>query len=240
MITILKHIEIEGPGRLGEFFKTTKRKIKIVELENGEILPSIDECDAIVSLGGSMNVYETDKYPFLSIEEDFLKEALKNEVPILGICLGSQLLAKVCGAEVKKAEQEELGWYRIDLTKEGIRDSLFKGLNKSFEVFQWHEDTFDIPEGGVLLATSDTCRNQAMRIGRCAWGCQFHIEMTIDLLETWLNYYAVDVDKKKILLEFFSNKEEYQRQANSIFLNFSRVIFERKVHKRYTLAKCLM
>lgn len=228
MILIIKHIEIEGPGTLGEFFNNqTSWKIKIVELENGEILPSLGECEAVISLGGLMNVYETNKYPFLEIEEDFLREALDKEIPVLGICLGAQLLAKVAGAEIKKAEQEEIGWYKVNLTEEGIRDTLFYNLGKSLEVFQWHENTFEIPQGGILLATSDTCRNQAVRIGRCAWALQFHLEMTPEMLETWLNYYPVDLDKYKLLVECFKKREIYQRQANLIYFNFAQIIANR-------------
>jgi len=224
MILFIKHIEIEGPGTLGEFFRESGWKTKIVELDRSEALPPVDECEAIISLGGPMNVYETDKYPFLAAEENFLKEALRKESPILGICLGAQLLAKAAGAEIKKAGQEEIGWHEVGLTKEGTKDSLFKGLNKNLEIFQWHEDTFDIPRNGVLLATSNICDNQAVRISRHAWGLQFHLEITPEMLEVWLNYYPKDLDKDKFLLECFKRKETYQRQAGRIYLNFARII----------------
>jgi len=225
MILFIKHIDIEGPGTLGEFFNNqTSWQTKIVELENGEMLPPLGECNSIISLGGPMNVYETDKYPFLSIEEEFLKEALDKEVPVLGICLGAQLLAKAAGAAVRRADQEEIGWYNVSLTEDGIRDTLFDNLGRTPEVFQWHRDTFDIPQRGVLLATSDICRNQAVRIGRSAWALQFHLEMTPEMLEMWFDYYPVDLDKNKLLVECFKKKDSYQRQADLIYFNFARVI----------------
>ncbi len=224
MILFIKHIEIEGPGTLGEFFKETSWKTKIVELDKAGTLPSVDECEAIISLGGPMNVYQADKYSFLTTEENFLREALGKEIPILGICLGAQLLAKAAGAEVKKAKHEEIGWHKVDLTKEGINDPLFNGLNRSLEVFQWHEDTFDIPKRGALLATSSICRNQAVRIDKYAWGLQFHLEITPEMLEAWLNYYPKDLDRDKLLLDCFKKKDAYQREARLVYLNFARII----------------
>ena len=103
MILFIKHIDIEGPGTLGEFFEQTAWTVKTVNLHKGEELPPLDLCEAIVSLGGPMNVYETDIYPFLEVEEDFLKNALKKNIPILGICLGGQLLAKILRGKVEKS-----------------------------------------------------------------------------------------------------------------------------------------
>ena len=120
MVVFIKHIDIEGPGTLGEFFNNqTSWQTKIVELENGEMLPSLDECKAIISLGGPMNVYEEDKYPFLKDEDEFLRKGIKKEIPILGICLGAQLLAKACGVKIEKAKQAVVadGWKRALIKK---------------------------------------------------------------------------------------------------------------------------
>lgn len=224
MVLIIKHISIEGPGTLEDFFRETSRDINIVELGKGEILPVLDGYEAVVSLGGPMNVYETEKYPFLLAEEDFLKEALAKGIPVLGVCLGAQLLAKANGAGVRKAKQEEIGWYAVELTEEGKRDSIFQGVENHLEVFQWHQDSFDIPRRGTLLATSPTCKNQAMRIGEYAWGLQFHLEITPEMLESWLDYYSSALDKKKLLLDCFKKKDTYQRQAKLVYLNFTRII----------------
>lgn len=224
MILIIKHIEVEGPGTIEKFFKDNLLESRIVELSKGETLPTVDKCEAIICLGGPMSVYETDKYQFLTAEEHFLKQALDKKIPILGICLGAQLLAKVCGAEIRKAEQEEIGWYTISLTGEGKNDPLFKGLEEKLNVFQWHEDTFDIPKGATLIAKGTTCKNQAIRIGEYAWGFQFHPEITEEMLKKWIDYYLVNLDRDKLLNEYFKLKDAYNYQAKIIYSNFMNVV----------------
>jgi GMP synthase-like glutamine amidotransferase len=181
MIVIIKHISIEGPGIISEFFKNIPWEIKTFELDRENRLPE-DLCgiNAIISLGGPMSVYEEEKYPFLKVEDKFLRKAIKEEIPILGICLGAQLLAKACGAKVKKAKHEEVSWYKVSLIEDGKKDLLFKGLSNELDVFEWHKDTFEIPNNGTLLASSHHCRNQAFRFGMNAYGFQFHIEVTPD------------------------------------------------------------
>ena len=229
MVVFIKHIDIEGPGTLGEFFNNqTSWQTKIVELENGEILPSLDDCEAIISLGGPMNVYEEDKYPFLQEEDKLLKKAIKEEIPILGICLGAQILAKACGAKVKKAPRKEIGWYKVNLTEAAKQDMLFKSLPSQLEVFQWHQDTFEIPKGAQLIAESNTCTNQAFRFGRNAYGLQFHIEVTPQMVELWINKYtkkeSQEFDPKDMLIESYKRKESFKRQADLIYFNFAKII----------------
>ena len=101
-----------------------------------------------------MNVYEEDKYPFLKKEDQFIKKVLKEEIPYLGICLGSQLLAKACGAKVVKSPVKEVGWFKIYLKNEAKQDPIFKGLNNAIDVYHWHEDMWELPEGATLLATA--------------------------------------------------------------------------------------
>jgi GMP synthase-like glutamine amidotransferase len=128
-VLILRHIEIEGPGSIGDFFKNTTWNLKTVDLSKEESLPgSFKNIKAIISLGGPMNVYEEDKYRFLKDETEFLQGAIQKEVPILGVCLGAQLLAKACGAKIAKAPASEIGWYKISLTEEGKSDHLFVAL----------------------------------------------------------------------------------------------------------------
>lgn len=127
MILFIKHADTEGPGTLEEAFKDTSHKTQIVNLNRHQSLPDLKQCAAIISLGGPMNVYQSDKYPFLKAEENFLKKAIAQNIPVLGVCLGAQLLAKVCGAEVNRAQGQEIGWYDLTLTKEARRDPLFSG-----------------------------------------------------------------------------------------------------------------
>lgn len=224
MIVIIKHIDIEGPGTFKEYLVSAGFAFRIVNLAKNEALPSLDECKAIVSLGGPMNVYETDKYPFLTKEESFLKEALAERKPILGICLGAQILAKITGAAVEKTTTKEIGWCDVELTQEASSDPLFEGLGQRFSVFQWHEDTFGIPIGGRLLAEGAKCRNQAFRFGDCAWGLQFHPEITKDMIVEWLDYYQNDLDRDKLLNDYSKIEDKYKQQAKTLYDNFCKVI----------------
>ena len=231
MILIIKHISIEGPGIIEEFFHQTTWPIKIINLEENDKLPEdFSGIEAVIILGGFMNVYEENKFPFLRDEDIFLKKAIKEEIPLLGICLGAQLLAKAGGAKVKKAPSEEIGWYKISLTEEGRKDALFKDLGREIDVFQWHEDTFEIPEGATLLATSDgACKNQAFRWGKSVYGLQFHIEVTPKMLESWVGYYLdkdkqIELDTRKMFIDKAYEKEkQFREQADKVLLNFSRI-----------------
>lgn len=229
MIAVIKHIGIEGPGTLGDYLVSAGFDLKMVDLANGDSLPRLDRCRAIVSLGGPMSVYDTDKYPFLLKEEDFLKKALAESKPVLGICLGGQILAKISGAAVTKARREEMGWYDLELTPEARYDPLFKNLGLKLLVFQWHEDTFAVPDHGVLLAVGSQCRNQAFRIGDSAWGLQFHLELTKDMIADWLDYYKSDLDRDELLSGYYKRESEYRRQAAAIYDNFFNLIAQRPV-----------
>jgi GMP synthase-like glutamine amidotransferase len=133
-----------------------------------------------------MNVYEEEAYPFLREEDRFIRKVRSEEIPFLGICLGAQLLAKACNAPVTKAGQKEVGWYDVHLTSAAHQDRLFGKVASPLTVFQWHEDTFDIPEGGTLLCVSEPVRNQAFRIGSCAYGLQFHLEASLVMIGAWM------------------------------------------------------
>lgn len=228
MIAIIKHIECEGPGTLGEFFEKAGIKTKIVELGKGEPLPKADRCDAVISLGGPMNVYEEDKYPFLKDEDKFVKEIIIKGIPFLGICLGGQILAKALNARIKKAPHKEIGWYFVSLNRKGYDDPLFKNLYNELSVFQWHEDTFEIPEKGVLLAESKICENQAFRYGKNAYGLQFHIEVTPLIIDKWINEYteegAAGIDIFKISRNTHREQKIFNKQAKLIYINFLRII----------------
>jgi len=228
-ILVLKHIEIEGPGSIGEFFKNTSWNLKIVDLSKGESLPgNFRNIRAIISLGGPMNAYEEDKYSFLKDETEFLQGALRSEIPILGICLGAQLLARACGAKIGKAPVKEIGWHKISLTEAGKSDPLFIALPNELEMFQWHEDTFGIPHGAAHLAESKSCPNQAFRFGKNAYGIQFHAEVNPEMIESWIIKYAQNgapvPDAKDMIIESYKRKQVFERHAAIICLNFARII----------------
>jgi GMP synthase-like glutamine amidotransferase len=227
MILILQHIEIEGPGYISKFFKEKHLQVKIIKPYRENIPQDVlKKTEALVILGGPMNVDEEKKYSFLKEEKKFIKKALKKNIPILGICLGGQLLARIGGAKVKKAPYEEIGWFKIKLTDEGKKDLLFKGCPKSLLVFQWHEDEFEIPKDGVLLAKSEDFF-QAFRLGKNAYGLQFHIEVTPKMIKFWINKYFGKKERKNkehIVFEAYDYQDKYLKQSEIILNNFYQII----------------
>jgi GMP synthase (glutamine-hydrolysing) len=223
-ILIIKQVEQEGPGLIEKIFAANGWGLKTVELSQGEKLPSdFDETGALIVLGGPMNVYEEKQYPFLKEEESLIRKALIEEVPVLGICLGAQLLAKTCGARVKKALQKEIGWYKVEKTGDGKKDILFNAGADRIQVFQWHGDTFEIPEGAVLLAEGKDCKNQAFRVGQNAYGLQFHIEVTEDMIRDWFQSGEGEGMVEKILRDTKKVRENYHAEAERILLNFMHI-----------------
>ena len=186
-VLVFQHIPHETLGSLESAFQEVGLAWKYLEMF-GPVPPGIDlsAVAGLVVLGGPMNVDEVDQYPFLAAEIGWIRRAVQAGLPYLGICLGSQLLAKALGARVYANGVKEIGWYRIELTPQAADDPLFTGCQPIQTVFQWHGDTFDLPAGAVHLAFSPLCRHQAFRFGQSAWGLQFHIEMTPELIDRWL------------------------------------------------------
>jgi GMP synthase (glutamine-hydrolysing) len=186
-VLVLQHVEHEGLGMLDRLLKGRGLTPEYVRLYLGEEVPrTVDGYSAIIVLGGPMGVYEEDIYTFLREEIVFIQQAMKEGVPTLGICLGAQLIAKAAGGTIRAGQRKEIGWYPIRLTGEGREDPLIKSLPDELPVFQWHGDTFDIPEGAINLASSELFPNQAIRVGRSAYGLQFHLEVTEDMVREWI------------------------------------------------------
>ena len=183
-VLIVMHVEKEGPGLFGRFLAQGGARTRTARLHLGDPLPDPGAQDAVIVLGGPMNVYEEAEHPFLAAETAFLREAAERDVPLLGVCLGAQLIAKAAGAPVTRNGKEEVGWGAVTLTGEGAVDRLFRLLPPELPVFQWHGDTFAIPAGGALLATGLDCRNQAFRLRR-SWGLQFHLEADREMIADW-------------------------------------------------------
>jgi GMP synthase-like glutamine amidotransferase len=159
-----------------------------IELEYADLylasveFPDISRFAGLVFLGGAMSV--NDGLPYLGREEDAICQALHSGQPVLGLCLGAQLLAKVSGARVYASAATEIGWFPVKFTPEASHDSLFRSAGSEATVFQWHYETFDLPSAATLLATSEACPHQAFRLGN-AWGLQFHLEVTPAMIADW-------------------------------------------------------
>jgi GMP synthase (glutamine-hydrolysing) len=136
-------------------------------------------------MGGPMNVDEIDKYPFLFSEVQLIEKVLSENKPTLGICLGSQLIAKALGSKIYPNKFREVGWHPIQPTEAGKNDRLFSLLTAAPSVFHWHGDTFDLPKGAVHLARSQKCENQAFKWGAATYALQFHLEVTPVMVNDW-------------------------------------------------------
>lgn len=234
MILFIKNIGIEGPETIGDFFQQKGFSVQTLDLQQGDRLPGgLDGLRAVVVLGGPMNVYEEEKYPFLRDEDVFIKKVVAAGMPFLGICLGGQLLAKACGAKVTKNPIRELGFSEIRLTMEGKKDPLFKNVPERLTIYQWHEDTFAIPGTGHWLAKSPACAHQAFRVGTSAYGLQFHVEITEKSIRDWTNaYLSADntthqIIRQQMLASYGKLKESFHRNALVIYNNFLHIMENR-------------
>jgi GMP synthase (glutamine-hydrolysing) len=186
-ILVFQHVAHELLGTLNPLLKDSGFRIRYVNFDRDPAArPSLDGYFGLVVLGGPMNVDEVDLYPFLAVEVELVAEALQRGMPVLGICLGAQILARALGADVRPHHSKEIGWYQINPTPAGADDPVFAGMSDTEHIFQWHGDTFDIPSGAVHLASSPDCENQAFRYGDTAYGFQFHLEVDRPMVDRWL------------------------------------------------------
>jgi GMP synthase (glutamine-hydrolysing) len=184
-VLVLQHIACEPPGAFEDVLRAAGADIHRVELDEGEPLPSWQNYVAIVAMGGPMSVNDDAELPWLTAEKQAIAAAVGAGVPFWGSCLGVQLLAASLGARVYAGTQPEVGVLPVTLTEEGGSDPVFAGLPAEFLTLQWHGDTFDLPGGAVLLASSPAYPNQAFRVGRAAYGVQFHVEVTAPMAREW-------------------------------------------------------
>lgn len=186
-VLVFQHVAHKILGTLNPTLKERKLNMRYVNFERTpEEHPSVQKYNGLIVLGGHMGVYEAEKYRHIKVEMQLIEEALKKDIPILGICLGAQLLAHVLGANVKKSEQKEIGWCDIHMTEEGLKDPLFSHFKPTEKIFQLHGDTFDIPQSATHLASSDLCTGQAFRYNK-AYGIQFHLEVDYPMIMRWLD-----------------------------------------------------
>jgi GMP synthase (glutamine-hydrolysing) len=197
-VLIIQNVTAEGPGTIADHLRTTNTTVTLIDLEQGQTLPDIQAYSHVVIMGGPMAVYEMDRTPYLHAEARLIEQAVKANKHVLGVCLGAQMLAHVLGARVYPGRMKEIGWYDVTLTEEGMHDPSMAELavpgKNVAQVFQWHGDTFDLPEGAARLASSNLFPNQAFRYSDRVYALQFHIEVTPGIVHRWLkNEKGIDV-----------------------------------------------
>ncbi|MBN2720003.1 MAG: type 1 glutamine amidotransferase [Proteobacteria bacterium] len=183
MVIVLKHVPFEGPGLIAEMLEGRGIPFKAIEVFDEGVPLSAAGFSGIVTMGGPMSVL--DGLDAIEREKRLHREASERGIPVLGVCLGAQIIANAFGGRVYRGDRPEIGWGEVELAGEGLSDPLFAGVDNPLSVLHWHGDTFDLPPGAVRLASSDRYENQAFRFGEMIYGFQFHLEMNSDMVREW-------------------------------------------------------
>lgn len=229
-ILIIENNKREQPGILEELLKERKIPYTIIDLDQGEIFPPMENYGAVVVLGGPDSA--NDKNEKIQNELQKIQEILNAGIPYLGICLGLQLLAKAVDGKVIKNPTREIGfrgpdnnYFTVELTDAGRKDPLLEGIEDTFQTFHLHEETIEITSTMTLLATGKFCKNQIVKIDHRTYGAQCHFEMTPELFKMWTREepHLQKTDKEKLQNDFEISKEKYMRTGKKIFENFLKI-----------------
>jgi GMP synthase (glutamine-hydrolysing) len=229
----LIHNASETVGMIGDVMKDLHLPAKDVHLYNGEGLPrDTSDLEGLVVMGGPMNVDDVALFPFLIAELQLIEKVLGENKPVIGICLGAQLVAKALGSRVYPHWVREVGWYPITLTRAASSDFLFKNIPSLIPAFHWHSDTFDLPPNAVHLARSERCENQAFRWGSSTYGLQFHLEVTPAIIQEWCSskngqdyIKLAGEDPIEIITSTSSLFRQMQPAARSFFTSYLKSAF---------------
>jgi GMP synthase-like glutamine amidotransferase len=184
-IHYFQHVPYEGLGSIADWAERPGNKITATKFYEDHRLPFIDLFDMLIIMGGPMGAKDDKKFPWMTPEKKMIEHAIKKDKLVVGICLGSQLIADVLGAKVYANKEKEIGWFPIQTTMEG-KTSYFSHTGDTFDVFHWHGDTFELPSGAQHLAYSRACKHQAFSLGNNVLGLQFHLEATRDSVVQYL------------------------------------------------------
>ena len=229
---VLQHIACEPPAMYETVMRERGWSLTRVELDEGERLPDWRGFDVIIAMGGPMGVYDQDAYPWLRDEVATIGAAVRAGVPYFGACLGVQLLAGALGARVYPGPVAEVGVLAVQLTDAGRADPVTGDLPGELSGLQWHQDTFDLPDGAVRLMESPAYPNQAFRWGDVAYGVQFHLECDDSLAHEWASVpaYAASAERslgpggfERLLADFRANQDVMRGHARGLFTRFARL-----------------
>jgi len=223
-IVIFQNCEVESAGLIDDYLAERSLPAVTVRTFAGAEFPKAKDVAAAVVLGTPVSVWEYARHDYLKRLFAFMSKAVRFDLPLLGICFGGQMLARVLGARVERNPQREIGIYPVRLTEQGVADPLFRGFPPTLEVFQWHGDTFRVPHGANFLAEGDTCRNQAFRKNR-AVAIQFHVEARPDEIPVWCDTYAAELaeerlTKEQIVSAFLQRQEQLRQLTFRLMDNF--------------------
>lgn len=209
-----QHVEFEGLGIIKKWINENNYELTKTALWKNESLPNTDEFDFLIIMGGPMNIYEYDKYPWLKEEKIIIKEAIDNKKIVLGICLGAQLISDVLGGKVTSGLQKEIGWYPLETFS--TKNTLLAGIESKINVFHWHGDTFTVPSISKLLGRSDACKTQAFQFNDRVLALQFHLEMTKDSIDS-----IIENSRHELVKDSYVQTEEEVMKLSSKYLDSS-------------------
>jgi GMP synthase-like glutamine amidotransferase len=196
-VLVVLNFDDTGLGQVATALEEVAAEVETVRAHKGEPLPSGPSgYDAIVVLGGGQNARDDDTHPYLPHLAALMRSFVESGRSTLGICLGSQILARAFGAENLIGRAKEFGWHEVALSRQAAEDAVLSVLPERFPIFHWHDDTFALPEGAVRLAESAVTRNQAFRVGRAGYGIQFHFEADRTLVAHWNEAFAAYITER--------------------------------------------
>lgn len=231
-VIVLQHVQCETLGTIADALAAKGVEAQYVRSHEGDKIPSeLGDAAGLIVMGGPMGVYEQDLHPFLREELHLIESALQHERPILGVCLGSQLLAAALGASVRKNTAKEIGWYSVTLTPSGREDSLWTGVSAAFMGFHWHGDIFDLPREAVSLAFSGLTPCQAFRYGRNVYGFLFHMEVTAEMVEAMVDTFQDElrqegIDGRDLITKAGDYLSQLQQIGASVYRRWAALLVE--------------
>lgn len=219
-IHALQHVDFEGLGHIGAWIENQGHPLTLTRLFAGDPLPRLDGFDRLVIMGGPMNIYEDDRYPWLAAERALIRAAVEAGKSAVGVCLGAQLLADALGSPVFAGGRKEIGWWPVRLCANAQDRGLLAGLPEQPTVFHWHGDTFDVPRGAVHLAESEGCRSQAFVFDNRILGLQFHLESTPDTVRSILAHCGHEL----VPARYVQNEAEILAADPTLFASVNRML----------------
>ena len=216
---VLQHVPFEGIGSMASWLLSRGAQIGYTRFFEDSLLPSADGLDLVIVMGGPMSVNDEGEFPWLKPEKQFIREAIQKGIPMVGICLGAQLIANALGAKVYRNRKKEIGWFEIEAVTQA--DNRFQ-FPKQFLAFHWHGETFDLPTGSFLLARSTVCENQAFQIGDKVIGLQFHLETTPESMDLLINHCRDEL----VADDFIQNEALIRGIDSSNFTHINRLMSE--------------
>jgi GMP synthase (glutamine-hydrolysing) len=228
-IWVIQHHQVENLGNIAEALEGAALAWQYIRTFEGQPVPKdMKGAGGLILMGGPQGVYEADEAPYLKDEMRLIESALKDNRPVLGVCLGSQLLAAALGAKVYKGSRREIGWYPVHLTSEAGNDRLLKGVPEQFTAFHWHGDIFDLPRDSVALASSEISPIQAFRYGDKAYGFLCHLEVTEASVHAMVREFTDETKHASLRADILGgiddNAEPLAEIAETVFGRWARPI----------------